>query len=396
MPVASVTGPRLLRTPGLLAALVMGAAAFGGWAVLLPVVPLIVSLSGGSDTLAGGVTAVFMAATVLTQFGVPRLLRRWGYRWVLAAGCLLLGPPSLLFLLSTEAIPVLAVSAVRGAGFGMLTVAGSALVAELVPREMLGRATGAQGIAVAAAQMVGLPAGLAIMQHWSATPVFVLGALIPLLAVGAVTRLPHLHPRPAGTARGRLPLSVLLVPWLSIATVAAAFGGVSSLLPIAIAERASLAGGVLAVVSGAAVCGRYAAGSFSDRVAVGRALMPALAFTCGGLALFAVAARNGDWIVLVCAAVMFGFGFGAVQNESLVMIFTAAGPARFGAASAGWNIGFDAGTGFGSLTLGAVASVAGYSWVFAVAAMAVAVVPATGMLVGRALGGRTRPDRIDS
>ena len=217
-----------------------------------------------------------------------------------------------------------------------------------------------------------------------------------MLAVGAVTRLPHLHPRPAGTARGRLPLSVRLVPWLSIATVAAAFGGVSSLLPIAIAERASLAGGVLAVVSGAAVCGRYAAGSFSDRVGVGRALMPALAFTCGGLALFAVAARNGDWIVLVCAAVMFGFGFGAVQNESLVMIFTAAGPARFGAASAGWNIGFDAGTGFGSLTLGAVASVAGYSWVFAVAAMAVAVVPATGMLSGRALGGRTRPDRIES
>jgi hypothetical protein len=31
-----------------------------------------------------------------------------------------------------------------------------------------------------------------------------------------------------------------------------------------------------------------------------------------------------------------------------------------------------------------------------VAAMAVAIVPATGMLVGRALGGRTRPDRIDS
>ncbi|EID79596.1 MULTISPECIES: MFS transporter [Rhodococcus] len=389
MPVAVESRRGLFRTRGMPAAMVMGAAAFGGWAVLLPVVPLIVSLSGGSDTLAGSVTAVFMAATVVTQLGVPRLLRRWGHRWVLAAGCMLLGPPSLLLLLSTEAIPVLAVSAVRGSGFGMLTVASSALVAELVPREMLGRATGAQGIAVAAAQMVGLPAGLAIMQHWSATPVFVIGALIPALAVVAITRLPAIHAPADRTSQGRIPLAVLLTPWLAIAVSAAAFGGLSSLLPIAISERASLAGVILAVSSGATLIGRYAAGSFSDRLGVGRALVPALTCVCLGLVLFAVAAATSAPVpLLVCAALAFGFGFGAVQNESLVMIFTAAGPARFGSASAGWNIGFDAGTGFGSLALGAVASAAGYSWVFAVAATAVAVVPAAGMVVGRALGRR--------
>ncbi|WP_009473678.1 MFS transporter [Rhodococcus sp. JVH1] len=389
MPVAVEPRRGLLRTRGMPAAMVMGAAAFGGWAVLLPVVPLIVSLSGGSDTLAGSVTAVFMAATVVTQLGVPRLLRRWGHRWVLAAGCMLLGPPSLLLLLSTEAIPVLAVSAVRGSGFGMLTVASSALVAELVPREMLGRATGAQGIAVAAAQMVGLPAGLAIMQQWSATPVFVIGALIPALAVLAITRLPAIHAPADRTSQGRIPFAVLLTPWLAIAISAAAFGGLSSLLPIAISERASLAGVILAVSSGATLIGRYAAGSCSDRLGVGHALVPALAFVCLGLVLFAVAAATSAPVpLLVCAALAFGFGFGAVQNETLVMIFTAAGPARFGSASAGWNIGFDAGTGFGSLALGAVASAAGYSWVFAVAATAVAVVPAAGMVVGRALGRR--------
>ncbi|MFE7421903.1 MFS transporter [Rhodococcus sp. NPDC057529] len=390
MPVAVGERRGLLRTRGLPTAMLMGAAAFGGWAVLLPVVPLIVSLSGGSDTLAGSVTAVFMAATVATQLGVPRLLRRWGHRWVLAAGCILLGPPSLLLLLSTEAIPVLAVSAVRGSGFGMLTVASSALVAELVPRQMLGRATGAQGIAVAAAQMVGLPAGLAIMAHWSATPVFVIGALIPALAVVAVTRLPAIRAPADRASHDRIPLAAVLTPWLSIAIVAAAFGGLSSLLPIAISERASLAGVILAVSSGATLIGRYAAGSFSDRLGVGRALIPALTFVCFGLVLFAVAAATAAPVpVLVCAALAFGFGFGAVQNESLVMIFTAAGPARFGSASAGWNIGFDAGTGFGSLALGAVASVAGYSWVFGVAATAVAVVPAAGTVVGRALRRRS-------
>lgn len=380
--------PGLLRTPGLLTALIMGAAAFGGWAVLLPVVPLVVSAAGGSDALAGSVTGIFMAATVVTQLAVPRMLRVWGHRWVLALGCLLLGPPSLLFLISTEAVPVLAVSAVRGSGFGMLTVAGSALVAELVPRQVLGRATGAQGIAICAAQVIGLPAGLAVYQRWSETPVFIMGALIPILAVGAIARLPAIQSRPVSDAAGRPPLMAILVPWAALAVVAAAFGGVSSLLPIAISDRASTAGVVLAVVSAATLVGRYTAGAASDRIGSGRMLVPAMASAAVGLVLFAVAVANSAAVpVLVLAGVAFGFGFGAVQNESLVMIFTASGPSRFGAASAGWNIGFDAGTGFGAVMLGITAAVSGYVWVFALAAAAVCVVAVSNAAVG------TRPVR---
>ncbi|MFD4368755.1 MFS transporter [Rhodococcus sp. NPDC058521] len=373
----------LLRTPGLLTAMAMGGAAFGGWALLLPVVPLVVSAAGGSDALAGSVTGIFMAATVVTQLMVPSMLRRWGHRVVLALGCVLLGPPSLVLLLSTDAVPVLAVSAVRGSGFGMLTVAGSALVAELVPRSALGRATGAQGIAISAAQVIGLPAGLAVYQRLSEVPVFVLGALVPMVAVAAISRLPNIRPHPRTGEAGRLPITMILVPWLAIAVVAAAFGGLSSLLPIAISDRAALAGGVLAVVSAATLVGRYTAGTAADRLGPGRVLVPAMASAVFGLACFsvAVAIHAPSWL-LVVGAVGFGFGFGAVQNESLVMIFTASGPARFGAASAGWNIGFDAGTGIGALTLGITAAVAGYVWVFGVAAVVVTAVAATATVVG--------------
>ncbi len=43
-----------------------------------------------------------MGTTVATQLKVPALLRRYGYRAVLAVGCVLLGPPSLAFLWSTR------------------------------------------------------------------------------------------------------------------------------------------------------------------------------------------------------------------------------------------------------------------------------------------------------
>lgn len=360
--------------------LIMAAAAFGGWSLLLPVVPLLVAQSGGSDALAGSVTGVFMAATVLTQLLVPRLLRTQGYRRVLAVGCLLLGPPSLVLLISADAGPVLAVSAVRGIGFGMLTVAGSALVAELAPKRILGRATGAQGIAIAASQM----AGLAIMERWSATPVFVLGALIPALALVAIAGLPKIFAQPTGESV-RLSVFAVLVPVLALACVSASFGGLSSLLPIAISERAAVAGVVLATASGSMLVGRYSAGLIADRLGSGRTLAPALASSTIGLVLFAINVDGGSTPVLFCAAVLFGLGFGAVQNESLVMAFQAAGPRQLGSASAIWNIGYDAGTGIGALALGFVATTAGYAWVFAVSAVVVALLPvlaAGGKVIG--------------
>ncbi|WP_424809643.1 MFS transporter [Rhodococcus sp. 27YEA15] len=366
--------------------LIMAAAAFGGWSLLLPVVPLQLARSGGSDALAGSVTAVFMAATVLTQLLVPRLLRTYGYRAVLVAGCLLLGPPSLVLLLSADAVAVLAVSAVRGVGFGMLTVAGSALVAELAPAQVLGRATGAQGIAIASSQMAGLPLGLAIAERWSTAPVFVLGALVPALAVVAIARLPRLFARPTGTSV-RLSVVVVLVPVVALACVAAVFGGLTSLLPIAIADRAAVAGVVLAVASVSILVGRFGAGLIADRFGAGRMLVPALVSAAAGSVLFTLAVDDGATVVLLCAAVLFGLGFGAVQNESLVMAFRAAGPSRLGSASAVWNISFDAGTGIGALALGFVAAAAGYPWVFAVSALAVALIPALAA-GGKVMGAR--------
>ncbi|NLU82972.1 MFS transporter [Rhodococcus sp. HNM0569] len=369
-------GPGLLRTPGLLTAMVMAAAAFGGFALLLPVVPLTVSDAGGGDAVAGAVTATFMAATVATQLGTPALLRRCGHRVVLAAGCIALGLPSLVLVWSALTPVVLAVSAVRGVGFGLLTVASSALVAELVAPERLGRASGLQGIAIAATQMAGLPAGLALYHRFGAVPAIVVGAVVPVLALAAIARLPTLHPRHRPRGGARLPFAALAYPLTALGAAAVAYGAVASLLPIAVSQRATLAGALLAVVSGAMLVGRYSAGTVSDRFGPGRVVAPAAACATVGLALLALAvAVDPVAAVYVLGAVAFGLGFGAVQNDSLVMVFALAGPGRTAPASAAWNIGFDAGTGLGSLSLGVVAAVAGYPWMLVVAACVVALAP---------------------
>ena len=55
----------VLRTPGMLTAMAMAAAAFGGFSLLLPVVPLVVSRAGGRDAGAGAVTAVLTVASAV-------------------------------------------------------------------------------------------------------------------------------------------------------------------------------------------------------------------------------------------------------------------------------------------------------------------------------------------
>ena len=84
--------------------------------------------SGG----AGLVNGALLLVTVLTQLLVPAALRRWGWGPVLVVGMVLLGAPAALLLLSDALAPVLLWSAVRGVGFGVLTVIGAAAVAALV------------------------------------------------------------------------------------------------------------------------------------------------------------------------------------------------------------------------------------------------------------------------
>ena len=70
----------------MLGATVLG---FGGYALLLPVVPLWVA--GEGKLAAGATTGVLMLTTIVTQLAVPWLVARFGYRVVLAVGLAVLG-----------------------------------------------------------------------------------------------------------------------------------------------------------------------------------------------------------------------------------------------------------------------------------------------------------------
>lgn len=145
---------------------------FSGYAALLPVAPLWVVRGGADAAGAGLVNFVLLVATVLTQFGTPGLVRRIGWGHTLAASMVLLGVPALLHGLTADLFPVLALSAVRGVGFGLLTVAISAAAVLLVTPARRGAAVGAYSLAISLPLVALMPAGVWVAEAWGFWPVF--------------------------------------------------------------------------------------------------------------------------------------------------------------------------------------------------------------------------------
>ncbi|MGH3343060.1 MAG: MFS transporter, partial [Carbonactinosporaceae bacterium] len=174
--------------------------------LLLSVVPLYAVAGGAGEVGAGAATAALMLSTVAAQLQVPRLAARVGYRPLLACGMVLLGAPALLLIPSSGLPTVVGVSLARGVGFGAVTVVGSALVAELVPAERRGSGLGLYGVAVGVPSLAVLPLGVWLAQNVGYTPVFVMGATAPLLALAAVPGLgahrPHAPERRDGVLAG--------------------------------------------------------------------------------------------------------------------------------------------------------------------------------------------------
>ncbi|MDQ3791095.1 MAG: MFS transporter, partial [Actinomycetota bacterium] len=144
---AATRGPRALASRPMVLVLFASFFTMVGFYLLLSVVPLYAAQSGGGNSGAGLATAAFMLSTVLAQLGMPRVLARFGYRAVLAAGLLLLGIPAFLYGPLGEIADILAVTLVRGAGFGAAIVALAALVTELAPPDRRGEALGLYGVA---------------------------------------------------------------------------------------------------------------------------------------------------------------------------------------------------------------------------------------------------------
>jgi predicted MFS family arabinose efflux permease len=365
---------RVWRAPGMLDLVVLSVFGFSGYAALLAVAPLWAVNGGATAAGSGLVNGVLLAATVLAQLAVPRALASWGTGRVLVAGLLLLGVPAPAYLLSDGLGWVLGLSAVRGLGFGILTVVGSAVAAHLVPAGRRGAAIGVYGLAVAVPNMLLLPGSVPVVDRWGFAPVFWAAAL-PVLGVPPALRLARVlrdtgHDRPVAADEGspvRLrTLSGIVPPTVVLFSVTMAGGAVLTFAPqLTDSATAAL---VLLIMGITAALSRWLIGALADRRGARPFLAPILTCAAAAMAVCAWAVAREQRVTLIAAATVLGLCYGALQNLTLIVAFAAVGPQQLPAASAVWNIGFDTGTASGAVLAGVLATA--YSFPVSLAAMA--------------------------
>lgn len=356
MPGRSTVEQSLLRLPGIWKLVLLTLLGFTGFAATLASLPWWAVHGGASPSAAGLVTTVMLGVTVVVQFSVPLVERRLGTGRTLAIGVLALGAPSPLYLLSTDLVPMLAVSAVRGVGFGVLTVVGAALTAVLAPPARHGEAVGLYGLAVAAPNLLVVPGAVALAQNVSFWPVVVL-ATCPVLAVPFALTIGVDHQPPVAHEQvgRRGAVRSAMLPSVVLLTITLAGGGVTTHLPI---ERPNgyLATLVLLVFAFTSALGRWRVGRFADRTGTTLLLPGTVALGVVGMAALAFGLGRGVDVLLLAGAAVFGVAYGAAQNLTLVAAFARARGHGASTVSAVWNAAFDTGTGIGAVVVGALAA----------------------------------------
>ena len=360
----------LLTRPVVLLTLV-AFAALVGFQLLLSVVPLYADQAGGGSSGAGLATAVFMLSTVLTQIQMPRILGRYGYRRTLAAGLLFLGVPALFYAYAQTLVPILAVTLLRGVGFGIITVVFAALVVELAPPGRRGEALGLIGIAITLPNIFCNALGLWLVGQFGYGIVFLLGGLAPLLGLVMVIGIRAAASAEEGGGAGffaGLRRAPLLRIFLLFAATTMAGGVVLTFLPLAVPGPGVFsAASALLIVGVTSTASRWWAGRFGDRSDPRLLLAPGLLACAAGMVCLPLGG-----VILLAGAVLFGTGFGLLQNATLILMMGRVSKSEYGLGSTLWNAAFDTGTGIGAFSFGFVISAVGFSWSFFICSALVA------------------------
>jgi predicted MFS family arabinose efflux permease len=307
-----------------------------------------------------------MLTTVVAELGAPRVIVRIGRRTALAMSLVLLGPPALILPLSAHPATVLGVCGLRGLGFGLAVVLGSAWMADLVPAERRGEGLGVYGAAMGVPAIVMLPLGVWLVDRVGFGPVFAAAAVTALAGLIPLLGLPPGYPS-TGPARlsilSGLRSGALVRPAVVFAAVATAAGILVTFLPLALTHSALVAPALL-VQAGTATFGRWWAGRL-DRHGPGRLLVAGAVTAAMGLLGFVLVDRP---VAVLAGAAAFGLGFGIAQNASISLMFRSVPDSAYDTASAVWNIGYDTGMGVGAAAFGLVVAITGFPVGFALVA----------------------------
>lgn len=343
---------------------------FTGFYFLLPTFPIFVRQLGANETQIGIAAGLFTLAAVVFRPIVGELIDRYGRRAFVIWGLV-------FFIVSIYAyewvgglLVLFVLRIVHGMSWAFSTTSISAATTDIIPASRRGEGMGWFGMAMTSAMAIGPLLGVWIMEHFSFHTLFLTAAILSAIALtlAASNRMPY---RVSNQKRRIVFFEKPLLPIMAlIFFLTVSYGGITTFLPL-FAESLSVNAGLFFLIYAIMLTLiRPVAGIISDKYGETVVILPALAVTASAMIVLAFSAGP---VGIFAAAVLYGIGFGSAQPSLQAAALHLADPQRKGAANASFLTAFDLGIGLGSILLGAVSQLMGYSQLFLLSAFSIAI-----------------------
>ena len=307
--------------------------------------------ASGTLGSSGWLASFFALSYMAFQYPAGRLADRWGYRPVLAAGCLLMALAAVVFSLAQTPAGLYLGRFIQGAGEAPVWASAPAFLGRLHPNGK-GRAMGLYNAAFHVGLMLGPLAGARLTPDGGSLP-FLAFACLSLAAMVLVlftvrdslvrnTGEEACREKPdARLLRGLWPLAC------GLPLFGAAYGLLVSCLPVRMAVEAGFSQARLGLFFFAGYAGialgQALVGPLSDRFGRSRFMALGLAAAAGGL----VWAVRGTTLLVLPGVGLMGLGLGSFAVASLAFVNDACPAGRAGATSGlyylAWGAGYFAG-----------------------------------------------------
>ena len=356
---------------------------FFSFQMLLPTLPIYVKKLGGTNSVIGLVTGIFVVSSVIIRPISGLLLDKLGRKKVFLVGLFVFIVSVFSYSLLPFISVILIIRFIHGFGWGAVSTASSTIASDNIPKERFGEGMGYFSLTSSLAMAIAPVIGLSLISKYSFNVLFYVSTILAVLGFITTFKLKYkkIENKEQSKIKGSLYEKSSITPSIIVFFMAVTYGALTSFLPLYAAEKGIQNIGMFFTVYAAALfISRPFFGKIIDKLGFDYTIIPGLICIIVAMGLLSKASNMHMFLI---TAFIYGIGFGATQSSLQTMSMAGVPSARLGAANATFLTAFDCGIGLGSIILGLVSSNVGYSEMYLWAATSAVIAFILYFIIGR-------------
>jgi MFS family permease len=354
-------------------------AVFYALLTLVPIYVLDPDGLGGTAGESGIAVSIFLVSAIIMRFFAGLILEKYGKRKILILSVLMFAISTVLYMFMDGLTPLLFLRFFHGIWFSLVTTVAGAIAADIVPPERRGEGLGYYGIAMNLAIVAGPFLALTLQPLVTYKTIFLIFGIIMIIGFFCALSVRVSEAPIAKAEKRKLEFSDFLEKKsLPIASVGFFISFVYASIITFISVYADSLGLIqtasffFVVYAIAMLLVRPFSGRLFDTRGPSIVIIPSCIIFAVGLVSLSV--THSSWMLLL-SGVLVGLGYGTLLPSFQTLAIQAADKHRSGYATGTFFALYDSGMAIGSVSLGVIAGLLGYSNLYlALAVVVIAII----------------------